>query len=253
MGGVSQQLGGRAQLEQPALLEHGDPPGQSAGLLKGVGDEQRGEPEAPEGLKEGRPDLEPRYRVERAEGLVEQQHLRVSSERAGEGHPLTLAARELRGTCRRQMRDAEVRQQIGALAPGREANVLGDGHVREEPVLLRQPSHAALFRANVQRAPGVEPDLIAGGDPSLRRALEPGHGTQERGLAGPRAPDDGDRLGAEAQAGLESKASAREGDIDVEDVHLPISSLELSRIPALTMISRTPIAIAWSRFTSNRE
>ena len=35
-------------------------------------------------------------RVERAERLVEQQHLRLDGERARERHPLPLAARELR-------------------------------------------------------------------------------------------------------------------------------------------------------------
>ena len=36
-------------------------------------------------------------RVERAERLVEEEHLRLDRERAGEGHPLALAARELAG------------------------------------------------------------------------------------------------------------------------------------------------------------
>ena len=45
-------------------------------------------------------------RVERAERLVEQQHRRVDRERAGEAHPLPLAARELRRVAVRRARRA---------------------------------------------------------------------------------------------------------------------------------------------------
>ena len=37
------------------------------------------------------------------------------------------------------------------------------------------------------------------------------------------------------------------------EVHERVSSFEVSRIAALTIISRTPIEIAWSRLASNRE
>jgi hypothetical protein len=38
-------------------------------------------------------------RVERAEGLVEQEHARLDGERAGERHALALAAGELETAC----------------------------------------------------------------------------------------------------------------------------------------------------------
>ncbi len=77
------------------------------------------------------------------------------------------------------MRHPNLCKQIGAFAAGREANVLGDRHVRKEAVLLWQVPHAALFRAHDQTAAGIEPGLIAGGDPALGGPLEPGDGAQQ--------------------------------------------------------------------------
>ena len=54
-------------------------------------------------------------------------------------------------------------------------------------------------------------------------------------------------------AARRSNDSPSEGDVDVEDVHALLSSLEVSRIAALTIISSTLIEIAWSRLASNSE
>ena len=50
--------------------------------------------------------------VERAERLVEQQHLRLDGERAGERHPLALAARELVRVALAEVREPDEVQQL---------------------------------------------------------------------------------------------------------------------------------------------
>ncbi len=92
MGGVSQQLGGCAQLQQAPLLEHRDPLRQRAGLFERVGHHQRGELEVPEVLLERYADLEACYRVHRPEWLVEQEDPGLAAQRTRERDPLTLSA-----------------------------------------------------------------------------------------------------------------------------------------------------------------
>ena len=89
-----------------------------------------------------------RDRVERAERLVHQHQRRVDGERAGEADALSLAARELGriavGVLRLELptrsSSSAVRSLIRARGqPSRRGtvrDVLGDGHVREEPDLL---------------------------------------------------------------------------------------------------------------------
>ena len=64
-------------------------------LLLVVGDEHAGQAEAPVQVAQPAPQVLPDLGVERAERLVEQQDARLDRERAGERHPLALAAREL--------------------------------------------------------------------------------------------------------------------------------------------------------------
>ena len=51
-------------------------------------------------------------RVERAERLVEQQHLRLDGQRAGERHALALAARELRRVALAEVAEADELEQL---------------------------------------------------------------------------------------------------------------------------------------------
>ena len=62
--------------------------------------------------------LGPHLRVERAERLVEQQHRRVDRERAGEAHPLPLAARELRRVALREALELDELRAARPRAPG---------------------------------------------------------------------------------------------------------------------------------------
>ena len=116
-GGSVVELGRRADLLEPAVVEDGDPVGDLHRLLLVVRDEHRrhvhllvqaAQPVAQLGAHAG---------VERAERLVEQEDARLRGERARESHPLPLAARELRRIAVGEARELdELEQLVDALA-----------------------------------------------------------------------------------------------------------------------------------------
>ena len=154
---------------------------------------------------------------------------------------------------RGEVRDPQAFKQLRALVLGREAHVLGDGEVREQPVVLGEISDAAALRAEMDAMLAIEPPLTREHDPSGAISLQPSNGAQQRCLARARRADDRDALPAQAQREAKIEGPPGEGDIDFEEVHERTSSLLVNRIAALRMISSTPIATAWSRFASNRE
>ena len=94
--------------------------------------------------------------VERAERLVEQQHLRVDGERAGQRHPLALAAGQLRRVAVLEPVEADDLEQLvdlpgdlglGPLADRQaEGDVVAHRHVLERRVVLEDEPDAALLR-----------------------------------------------------------------------------------------------------------
>jgi hypothetical protein len=91
--------------------------------------------------------------VERAGGLVEQHHDRVHAQRAGDGHALLLAARELAGELvlvRHQAHAVEhLQAALGVVLVAaqhldlRQRQVLGHAQVREQLEVLEHHAHAA--------------------------------------------------------------------------------------------------------------
>src|SRR5262249_53892896 len=67
-----------------------------------------------------------------------------------------------------------------------ETDVLVDGEVREETVILRHVGQASLLRRAIDAGGGVEPHLVAESDSSFLRLIEAGKAPQDRGLAGSR-------------------------------------------------------------------
>jgi len=150
--------------------------------------------------------------------------------------------------------EPEALEQVRAVPPPGEPYVAGDREVREQPVILRQVADPASFGAQGDAPPGVEPDLGTQGDASGVGALEAGDGPQQRGLSRTGPPDENDRLGADVQRRAKLERAPGQSDVNFQKVgHELTSSLEVSRMAPLTMISSTPIAIAWSRLASNSE
>ena len=137
-----------------------------------------------------------RDRVERAERLVEQQHLAAGEERAEERHPLAHAARELGRARVLELGEAEaLEERLGAPARLRARHALAlerEGGVRErvapgeEKVALRHVGAGGAPLGGARRA--------ADGDDALVRLLEARHQLEQRGLAAAGRSDDGEHL-----------------------------------------------------------
>ena len=126
-------------------------------------------------------------RVEGAERLVEQQHLRLDRERAGESHALPLAAGELGRIAAgerlqlhelEQLSDAGVDLLLRPLADRQaERDVVAHRHVLERGVVLEDEADAALLRRDPGRVLAEDHDL------ALVRLLESRDDAEQRGLA----------------------------------------------------------------------
>ena len=93
--GLVVELARAADLLELAVVDHGDLVGDLHRLVLVVGDEDRRHVDDVVQLAQPLAQLRANASVEGAERLVEQEHLRLGRERAGEAHALPLAAREL--------------------------------------------------------------------------------------------------------------------------------------------------------------
>ena len=89
------ELGRRTDLQQAALLHHADPVRQLEGFLLVVRDQDRRDLQRTLNVAQCAPELTADLDVQRAEGLVEQEHGRLEGQRPRDGDTLLLAAREL--------------------------------------------------------------------------------------------------------------------------------------------------------------
>jgi hypothetical protein len=88
-------LARRAHLLQPAGVEDADAVAHRQRFMLVVGDEQERDGQPPLQRLQLALHLLAQLQVERAQRLVQQQHLRLADQRAGQGHALALAARQL--------------------------------------------------------------------------------------------------------------------------------------------------------------
>ena len=186
--GLLVELPRRADLLDPAVAHHDDLVGDLHRLLLVVRDEDRRHVHLVVQPAQPRAQVLAHARVERAERLVEQQHLGLDRERAGERHPLALAAGELRGIAL-----GEARRAARARAARRRARVISSfgrlrisspnatfsrhGHVLEGRVVLEDEADAALLRRERGRVVARRSDRARVG------LLEPGDDAQQRRLA----------------------------------------------------------------------
>ena len=125
--------------------------------------------------------------VERAEGLVEQQHLGLGDQSAGQGNALLLAARQLARLALLEPRQPDQGQHVahppGDLARRRaahreaEGDVVEHGHVGKQRVVLEHHADAATAHRDVLHRYPADGDFAAVG---LDKA---GDGAQQGGLA----------------------------------------------------------------------
>ena len=191
-------LGRGADLLDPALVEDRDAVAHREGLVLVVRDVDERDPDL--ALDPLQLDLHPlaELQVERAERLVQQQHLRAVDERARERDSLALSARELRGPAcavagqlhgAKRFLDALLALGLRHAADLQSVrDVLGNRHVRKERVVLEDGVHVPRVRRVVGH--------VAAGE--LHRArvglLEAGDQAERRRLAGAGRPEHREEL-----------------------------------------------------------
>src|SRR5206468_5906 len=168
--------------------------------------------------------------VERPERLVEQQHLGLDGEGAGEGHALALPAGQLRRTAVRQPVELHELQEVhhlradvghgraGGARPHAQAegHVLEDGHVPEERVVLEDEPHPPHAHVALGLVLALEED-----DARVGR-LQARDDAEEAGLAGARRPEQGHQLArgdGHADGVDRGEASELLGDVPDFDAH----------------------------------
>ncbi|HEY6434894.1 MAG TPA: hypothetical protein VIZ17_23225, partial [Acetobacteraceae bacterium] len=209
--GAAEELGGEAvgriaiqrlrgaERHQAAVTHDGDAVGQGEGLGLVVGDvhdRQRGQLAVQAGqlVQHVAADLG----VEGRQRLVEQQHLRLDGQGAGDGDALLLAAAELAGEAAGERAHADQGEAVlHALADGgfgdaasarAECDILVHAHVGEQGVVLHHHADAAGVGRQVGDVVAADADAAGG------RADEAGHCPQRGGLAGAGGADDGHDL-----------------------------------------------------------
>ena len=189
---------GSAELFDPALTHHREPVGHRHGFFLVVGHVDERDPDLLLDAFELELHLLAQLQVERAERLIEEQHLRVVHQGAGQRDPLLLAARHLR---RLALLEAdEVDQLQGVLHAGAhlvlahlpateaEGHVLEDVEVREQRVGLEHGVDVALVRRQFGHVASTQVHR------AVRGVFEPADHAKGRGLATPRGPEHREEL-----------------------------------------------------------
>ena len=171
--GASISCCGRPLLEDPALVEERHPVGDLAGEAHLVGDHHHRHVQVGGERLHDREHLAGELRVERRGRLVEEHHVGLHRERAGDGDALLLTAREPDGVLPRLVGQADpVEEVLGPLgdlggarpgATGRAEDVVEHRHVGEQVELLEdhadvQPELADLLALAPGAVPALEPD-----------------------------------------------------------------------------------------------
>ncbi len=181
------ELARAADLLEPAVVDDGDLIRDLHRLVLVVRDEDGGDVDDVVELAKPFAKLRADACVERAEGLVEEQHLRLGRERAREAHALSLPTRELRGVAVAEVLELdEVQELVDALGDLRlrplahlqsERDVVPHRHVLERGVMLEDEADVSLLRRERRCVLAGEEDL------AVIRTLEAGDDPEERRLS----------------------------------------------------------------------
>jgi hypothetical protein len=185
----------RRDLLDRSLVHDGDPVGDRQRFLLIVGHVQRGDFQVFLYLGELDLELVAKTLVERAERLVHQQHLRLDGDGAGGRNALLLATGERLRVAVGEPVEVDEREHLvdpvvdrvirDALPVEAERDVLSDGHVRKQRVILKHHSRVALVGRHARHVLAGQRDGSAGGrfepgEHPKRRRLARARGTQQR-------------------------------------------------------------------------
>jgi hypothetical protein len=196
--GIVVDLAAGAHLLDHPVAHHRDPVRHGQGLALVMGDVDEGEPDLLlDGAQFGAHVLA-QLQVERRQRLVEQQHARFGGERAGDRHPLLLAARQFVDVLVALIgqRD-QIEQFLGPLAPlghrpaldlERKGDVLPHPHEREQGEVLEDQRGGPQIGADARHVAPADADLAGGG---LEKAR---NGPEDRRLAAARGAEKGEEL-----------------------------------------------------------
>jgi hypothetical protein len=191
-----------AALEGAAVIEDRHPVGEEQRFIQVVCDEHDRDGELAAQLGELGVETLARGAIDRRERLVEQEHVGLAREGAGDGDALLLPTREVRGQPVLESVEMHAREQIErpALAcvarhvDHRLHHVRGRGEVREQAVMLEHEPDPPLARGEIDARARIEPGYPVGTDVALLRPGQPGDRTQDRRLAAARRADEREQL-----------------------------------------------------------
>ena len=157
-----------------------------------MGHQNGGHAGAPLHRANGFAQLSSNIRIQGAERFVEQQHLGFVRQSSGNGDALLLAPGQLAGITRVEPLERDQLEQFLAPPPAvggahaahsqREFDVIGNRHVPEQCVVLKDHPDAALARRQFRDIPPVKRH------PPVIDVHEAGKRTQQRALAAARGP-----------------------------------------------------------------
>ncbi|GAV35428.1 hypothetical protein ROTAS13_03104 [Roseomonas sp. TAS13] len=228
-GGAGQDGARRVELLDPSGAQHRHPVGDLHRLLLVVRDEDAGQAQPLVQFPQPAAQAFAHLRIQRREGLVQQQQRGLDRQRPGQGHALPLPAGNLVGIAALQLGDLHQGEQAphalanpglgrpgGARADAQpEGDILEDAHVPEQGIVLRHEADAAQPRRQRGDVPAVDPHL-----PGIRE-VQPGEDSQQRGLAGAGGAQQGHELAVadgeihrieRRRPGLEAAGDARDLD-----------------------------------------
>ncbi|MCY1285229.1 hypothetical protein D9M70_341560 [compost metagenome] len=192
------EVGGRAALADLAVLEHGHAVGHDQRFFLVVGHDDEGDAALVLQALEFQLHLPTQLLVQRAQRLVEQQHARTLDQRAGQRHPLTLAAGQLVRAARGEFLQVGGRQHgvhtLGDLVLGQALHLQAVGdvvahvHGGEQRVRLEHQVQRPAVRRDRRDVPAIQVDAARG------RRLESGEHSQERALAAAGGTEQGEEL-----------------------------------------------------------
>ena len=183
-----------ADLFDAPVVEHREPVAEGKGLVLIVCDDDEGDADLALNCLELQLHLLSELEVECSQWFVEQKHSWPPHQGARQGDALTLTARELRGFARSVVVESDHLERLGGTRPpfglGHAADlhavldVLGDGHVREECVLLEDGVDVTASRREFGDVDTAELDGARGG------LFEAGDHPEHGGLARPGGAED---------------------------------------------------------------